>query len=30
MIDKNYPELNSIQKQKLLDNLLKTSIYWKM
>jgi hypothetical protein len=30
MIDKNYPELNSIEKQKLLDNLLKTSIYWKM
>ena len=30
MIDKNYPELNSKEKQKLLDNLLKTSIHWKM
>ena len=30
MIDKNYPELNSKEKQTLLDNLLKTSIHWKM
>jgi hypothetical protein len=29
MINKNYPELDSIQKKRLLDNLLKTSIYWK-
>ena len=29
MLEKNYPELDSIQKKRLLDNLLKTSIYWK-
>lgn len=27
-IVRNYPELNSIQKQKLLTTLFKTSIYW--